>query len=163
AAVSRQLLGRVLDGFGNLIDGGPAIKPDAFYDLYAAPPGPLEREHIVRPLVTGVRAIDSLLPIGEGQRIGIFGGSGVGKRTLLGAMARHNSADVTVIALIGERNREVREFLEKELTAEGLKRCVVVAATSDRPAPLRIRAAFVALAIAEYFRDSGNSVLLVMD
>jgi FliI/YscN family ATPase len=133
------------------------------YDLYAVPPGPLEREHITEPLVTGVRAIDALLPIGKGQRVGIFGGSGVGKSTLLGAMSRHNSADVTVIALIGERNREVREFLEKELSVEGLKRSVVVVATSDMPAPLRIRAAFVALAVAEYFRDEGKSVLLVMD
>ncbi len=105
---------------------GPAIDADALYDLYAAPPGPLEREHITEPLVTGVRAIDSLLPFGKGQRIGIFGGSGVGKSTLLGAMARHNSADVSVIALIGERNREVREFIEKELSAEGLRRSVVV-------------------------------------
>ena len=110
-----------------------------------------------------MRAIDSLLPFGKGQRIGIFGGSGVGKSTLLGAMARHNSADVSVIALIGERNREVRDFLEKELGPEGMKRSVVVVATSDMPAPLRIRAAFVALAVAEYFRDCGKSVLLVMD
>ena len=145
------------------MDGGPAIDADALYDLYARPPGPLDREHITEPLVTGVRAIDSLLPFGKGQRVGIFGGSGVGKSTLLGAMARHNSADVSVIALIGERNREVREFIEKELSAEGLRRSVVVAATSDMPAPLRIRAGFVALAVAEYFRDQGKSVLLVMD
>jgi len=158
-----QLLGRVLDGFGNPMDNGPAIDPEAFYDLYAMPPGPLDREHITEPLVTGVRAIDSLLPIGKGQRIGIFGGSGVGKSTLLGAMARHNSADVSVIALIGERNREVRDFLDNELSAEGLKRSVVIVATSDMPAPLRIRAGFVALAVAEYFRDGGKSVLLVMD
>jgi len=161
--VGDALLGRVLDGFGKPIDGGPAIDSEAAYDLYATPPGPLEREHITEPLVTGVRAIDSLLPFGKGQRVGIFGGSGVGKSTLLGAMARHNSADVSVIALIGERNREVREFLEKELSPEGLKRSVVVAATSDMPAPLRIRAAFVALAVSEYFRDRGRSVLLVMD
>jgi len=113
--------------------------------------------------VTGIRAIDSLLPCGKGQRLGIFGGSGVGKSTLLGTMARHSSAHVNVIALIGERNREVREFLEKELTPEGLARSVVVVATSDRPATLRIRAAFVALSIAEYFRDEGKDVLLVMD
>ena len=116
-----------------------------------------------KPLVTGIRAIDSLLTCGKGQRIGIFGGSGVGKSTLLGAMSRHNSADVSVIALIGERNREVRDFIEHELGPEGLKRSVVVVATSDRPAPLRIRAAFVALAVAEYFRDQGKDVLLVMD
>jgi FliI/YscN family ATPase len=161
--VGPQLLGRVLDGFGKPMDGGPSIDPQALYDLYATPPGPLEREHITEPLVTGVRAIDSLLPFGKGQRIGIFGGSGVGKSTLLGAMARQNSADVSVIALIGERNREVRDFLEKELSVEGMKRSVVVCATSDMPAPLRIRACFVALAVAEYFRDCGKSVLLVMD
>jgi FliI/YscN family ATPase len=161
--VGSQLLGRVLDGFGKPMDGGPAIDPEAFFDLYATPPGPLEREHITQPLVTGVRAIDSLLPFGKGQRIGIFGGSGVGKSTLLGAMAKQNSADVSVIALIGERNREVREFIEKELGPEGMKRSVVICATSDMPAPLRIRASFVALAVAEYFRDCGKSVLLVMD
>jgi flagellum-specific ATP synthase len=161
--VGPQLLGRVLDGFGKPMDGGPSIDPEALYDLYATPPGPMEREHITEPLVTGVRAIDSLLPFGKGQRIGIFGGSGVGKSTLLGAMARQNSADVSVIALIGERNREVRDFLEKELSKEGMKRSVVVCATSDMPAPLRIRACFVALAVAEYFRDCGKSVLLVMD
>ena len=161
--VGMQLLGRVLDGFGKPMDGGPSIDPEALYDLYATPPGPLEREHITEPLVTGVRAIDSLLPFGKGQRIGIFGGSGVGKSTLLGAMARQNSADVSVIALIGERNREVRDFLEKELSEEGMKRSVVICATSDMPAPLRIRAGFVALAVAEYFRDCGKSVLLVMD
>jgi flagellum-specific ATP synthase len=161
--VGAEVLGRVLDGFGRPMDHGPEIAAEAAYDLYATAPGPLEREHIMEPLVTGVRAIDSLLPIGKGQRVGIFGGSGVGKSTLLGAMARNHSADVSVIALIGERNREVREFIEKELSAEGLKRSVVVVATSDMPAPLRIRAAFVALAVAEYFRDAGKSVLLVMD
>ena len=113
--------------------------------------------------MTGVRAIDGLLPCGLGQRIGIFGGSGVGKSTLLGSMSRHNSADVTVIAMIGERNREVRGFLENELGPEGRKRSVVVCATSERPAPLRVRACFVALAVAEYFRDQGKNVLLVMD
>jgi flagellum-specific ATP synthase len=161
--VGPQLLGRILDGFGKPMDGGPAIEAEALYNLHSTPPGPLEREHITEPLVTGVRAIDSLLPFGKGQRVGIFGGSGVGKSTLLGAMARHNSADVSVIALVGERNREVREFLEKELSPEGLKRSVVVVATSDVPAPLRIRAGFVALAVAEYFRDCGKSVLMVMD
>jgi flagellum-specific ATP synthase len=161
--VGNGLLGRVLDGFGRPIDGlGPLVK-DALYPLYAAPPGPMEREPIEERLVTGIRAIDSLLTCGKGQRIGIFGGSGVGKSTLLGAMARQNSADVSVIALIGERNREVRDFLEKELSKGGLSRSVVVVATSERPAPLRIRAGFVALAISEYFRDQGKSVLLVMD
>lgn len=161
--VGPALLGRVLDGFGKPMDGKGPIAFESTRDLYATPPGPLEREHITEPLVTGVRAIDSLLPFGKGQRIGIFGGSGVGKSTLLGALARHHSADVSVIALIGERNREVREFLERDLTKEGMERSVVVVATSDMPAPLRIRATFVALAVAEYFRDCGKSVLLVAD
>jgi FliI/YscN family ATPase len=161
--VGPGLLGRVIDGFGKPLDEGPPIEPEDLYSLYGTPSNPLEREHITRPLVTGTRAIDSLLPCGMGQRIGIFGGSGVGKSTLLGAMARHNSADVTVIALIGERNREVRAFLDHELGPEGRKRAVVVVATSERPAPLRVRACFVALAVAEYFRDCGANVLLVMD
>ena len=161
--VSGALLGRVLDGFGLPMDGRGPVPAEAQYELNASPPGPLDRENIEERLITGVRAIDSMLPCGQGQRIGIFGGSGVGKSTLLGTMARFSSADVNVIALIGERNREVREFLEKELSPEGLARSVVVVATSDRPAPLRIRAAFVALAISEYFRDQGKNVLLVMD
>ena len=161
--VGPGLLGRVLDGFGRPIDEGPALQTSAAYPLYAAAPCPMDREHIVEPLVTGVRAIDGMLPCGKGQRVGIFGGSGVGKSTLLGAMARHNDADVSVIALVGERNREVRAFLENELGPEGRRRSVVVVATSDRPAPLRIRACFVALAVAEYFRDQGKNVLLVVD
>ncbi len=161
--VGPGLLGRVLDGFGRPMDSAAPVESAAAYDLYAQPPGPLERDHITEPLTTGIRAIDSLLPCGLGQRIGIFGGSGVGKSTLLGAMARHNTADVTVIGLIGERNREVRAFLDHELGPEGMKRSVVVVATSDRPAPLRVRACFVALAISEYFRDQGADVLLVMD
>jgi FliI/YscN family ATPase len=161
--VGPDLLGRVLDGFGEPMDGGPAISGTQAYNLYAAPPGPLEREPIRQQLETGIRAIDGLLPCGLGQRVGIFGGSGVGKSTLLGAMSRESSADVTVIALIGERNREVRHFLEQELGPEGRAKSVVVAATSDRPAPLRVRAGFVAIAVAEYFRDQGKKVLLVMD
>ncbi|MEP7353495.1 MAG: FliI/YscN family ATPase [Acidobacteriota bacterium] len=161
--VGPGLLGRVLDGFGLPADGGPSIMAEASYDLYAAPPGPLEREPITERLVTGVRAIDSLLPFGKGQRVGIFGGSGVGKSTLIGTLAKKNSADVSVIALIGERNREVREFIEHELGPEGLSRSVLVVATSDMAAPLRIRAGYVALAVSEYFRDQGKSVLLVMD
>jgi FliI/YscN family ATPase len=133
------------------------------YPLYHSPGSPMDREHIVEPITTGIRAIDTMTPCGKGQRMGLFGGSGVGKSTLLGAMARHNSADVTVIALIGERNREVRAFLEHDMGPEGAKRSVVVCATSDRPAPLRIRACFVSLAIAEYFRDQGASVLLIID
>jgi FliI/YscN family ATPase len=161
--VGPGLIGRVLDGFGKPIDSGPPIEARDSYDLFRAPPGPLEREHITQPLATGIRAIDSLLPCGKGQRIGIFGGSGVGKSTLLGAMSKHNFADVTVIGLVGERNREVRAFIDHDLGPEGMKRAVVVAATSDRPAPLRVRACFVALSIAEYFRDQGADVLLVMD
>ncbi len=158
-----QLLGRVIDGFGKPMDDLGPIQSGVPYDLYAAPPGPLEREPIAEALVTGIRAIDSLLTCGKGQRIGIFGGSGVGKSTLLGAMARSSDADVSVIALIGERNREVRDFIEQELGPGGLAKSVLVVATSDRPAPLRTRAAFVALAVAEYFRDQGKDVLLVMD
>ncbi len=161
-AVGPQLLGRVIDGFGLPMDGGP-VEADAFYSLYRAPESPLTRAHITEPLVTGVRAIDGLLTCGKGQRIGIFGGSGVGKSTLLGAMARQSAADVCVIALIGERNREVRGFIEQELGPEGAAKSVLVVSTSDQPAPLRVRACFVALAIAEYFRDQGKSVLLVMD
>jgi len=160
---SPQLLGRVIDGFGKPLDGQGPVGAGDPYELYAAAPSPLDREPIGQPLATGIRAIDSLLTCGKGQRIGIFGGSGVGKSTLLGTMSRYSSADVSVIALIGERNREVRDFIEHELGPEGLKRSVLVVATSDRPAPLRIRAAFVALAVAEYFRDQGKDVLLVMD
>jgi FliI/YscN family ATPase len=161
--VGPGLLGRVLDGFGKPMDGGPPVHARDAYSLHGIPVGPLERVPITEPLTTGIRAIDALLPCGKGQRIGIFGGSGVGKSTLLGSMSRHNSADVTVIAMIGERNREVRGFLENELGEDGRRRSVVVCATSERPAPLRVRACFVALAVAEYFRDQGAGVLLVMD
>jgi flagellum-specific ATP synthase len=161
--VSSQLLGRVLDGFGMPMDDGPPIHGDNTRPLYAAPLSPLDRAHIDQRLTTGIRVIDGLLPCGKGQRIGIFGGSGVGKSTLLGSMARSSSASVNVIALIGERNREVRAFIEHDLGPEGMRRSIVVVATSDRPAPLRVRAAFVSLAIAEYFRDQGEDVLLVMD
>src|SRR5438270_876993 len=161
--VGPGLLGRVIDGFGKPMDGGPPIHARDAYSLYGTPTNPLEREHITQPLVTGIRAIDGLLPCGKGQRIGLFGGSGVGKSTLLGSMSRHNSADVTVIGMVGERDREVPGFLENELGPEGRKRSVVVCATSERPAPLRVRACFVALAVSEYFRDQGANVLLVMD
>jgi flagellum-specific ATP synthase len=161
--VSSRLLGRVLDGFGKPMDGGPPVIASETRSLFAAPRSPLDRPHIDQRLATGIRAIDGLLPCGKGQRIGIFGGSGVGKSTLLGSMARSGSAGINVIALIGERNREVRAFLEQDLGEEGMKKSVVVVATSDRPAPLRVRACFVALAIAEYFRDQGEDVLLVMD
>ncbi len=163
AGVGPALLGRTIDAFGTPLDSQGPITASEKYPLYAPAPGPMEREPISEPLITGIRAIDSLLPCGRGQRIGIFGGSGVGKSTLLGTMVRQSSADVAVIALIGERNREVRGFIEQELGPEGMRKSVVVVATSDRPAPLRIRAAFQALAISEYFRDQGKDVLLVMD
>jgi FliI/YscN family ATPase len=162
-AVGPGLLGRVLDGFGRAMDGGGPIRREARYALYAPPPHALERRHIDQPLITGIRAIDAFLPCGIGQRLGLFGGSGVGKSTLLSMMSRNHSADVNVIALIGERNREVRAFIDHELGSEGMRRSVVVVATSDQPAPLRVRACFLALAIAEYFRDQGSNVLLVMD
>ncbi|MBA3974752.1 MAG: flagellum-specific ATP synthase FliI [Candidatus Solibacter sp.] len=162
-AAGPGLLGRVLDGFGRPIDGLGPIEADKYYALDAQPPGPLEREPIRDRLVTGVRAIDGFLTCGRGQRIGIFGGSGVGKSTLLASLVKNNDAQVSVLALIGERNREVRDFIENDLGPEGLKRSVVVVATSDRPAPLRIRALQVALAAAEYFRDQGKDVLLVAD
>jgi flagellum-specific ATP synthase len=162
-AVGPDLIGRVLNGFGQPLDRKPRMSPQAYYRLYQPGQSPLDREHITQPVVTGIRAIDALTLCGKGQRMGIFGGSGVGKSTLLGSMARHNAADVTVIALIGERNREVRAFLEHDMGPEGAGRSVVVCATSDQPAPLRVRACFVALAIAEYFRDEGADVLLIMD
>ena len=161
--VGEALLGRVLDGFGNPIDGGAAPRTTRTRGIYDAAPGPLERVPIDEPLATGVRVIDGLLPCGKGQRVGLFGGSGVGKSTLLGAMARNSAAEVNVIALIGERNREVRGFLEDVLGEEGLKRSVVVTATSEQAAPLRVRAAFLAAAIADDFREQGRDVLLIMD
>ena len=154
--VGPGLLGRVIDGFGKPMDDGPAIEARETYSLHGTATNPLAREHITQPLVTGIRAIDALLPCGKGQRIGIFGGSGVGKSTLLGSMSRHNSADVTVIAMIGERNREVRGFLENELGPEGRKRSVVVCATSERPAPLRVRACFVCPGHRRVFPRSGS-------
>jgi FliI/YscN family ATPase len=163
AAVGAGLLGRALDGFGNPIDDLGPLSCDESYEIYRDPPGPLQREAIVEPLSTGVRVIDALLTCGKGQRLGILGGSGVGKSTLLGAMARGSSADVNVIALIGERNREVRAFIEETLGPAGMQKSVVVAATSDRPAPVRVRATFLAATIADYFRDQGKDVLLIMD
>jgi flagellum-specific ATP synthase len=163
ARVGPELKGRLLDGFGCPIDAGPPLHCRSRYLLDSPPRSPLEREHITEQLATGVRVVDALLACGKGQRIGVFGGSGVGKSTLLATMARYTTADINVIALIGERNREVREFVDQELGAEGLARSVVVVATSDQPAPLRVRACFLAMAIAEYFRDGGNDVLFVMD
>jgi FliI/YscN family ATPase len=161
--VGRALLGRVIDAEGNPLDGGPPPAAEARAPLQARPPDPLGRPRIAEPLPTGVRAIDALLTCGKGQRLGLFAGSGVGKSTLLGMCARGTAADVTVIALVGERGREVREFLEKDLGPDGRRRSVVVVETSDRPAPLRVRAPFAATAVAEYFRDQGADVLLLMD
>jgi flagellum-specific ATP synthase len=162
-AVGPALLGRVIDAFGAPLDGGAAPSTPEVRSLYARPINPLTRPRITQLLETGVRAIDTLLPLGRGQRMGIFAGSGVGKSTLLGMLARDVQADVNVIALIGERGREVREFVEKNLGAEGLKRSVVIVATSDQPALARTRAAHAATAVAEYFRDQGRQVLLMMD
>jgi flagellum-specific ATP synthase len=161
--VSQALLGRVLGALGEPLDGKPPVIADRYMDVFCLPPSPLERTPIDTPLSTGVRAIDGLLTVGKGQRIGIFAGSGVGKSTTLGMIARNTVADINVIALIGERGREVPEFLERDLGEEGLKRSVVVAVTSDKPPLLRIKGALVATAIAEYFRDLGNDVLLMMD
>jgi flagellum-specific ATP synthase len=161
--VGPELLGRTLDGLGNPMDGLGALKLRSRYPVLASPPNPLERTMIGKPLPTGVRAIDGMLTLGEGQRMGIFAGSGVGKSTLLGMIARNCVADVNVIALIGERGREVREFLENDLGAEGLKKSVIVCATGEQSALVRIKAAMSATAIAEYFRDQGKSVLLMMD
>lgn len=161
--VSERLLGRTLDGMGLPIDGLGEVAPDMEYPLYSAPDNPLTRRRIEKPLDVGIKALNGLLTVGRGQRIGIFAGSGVGKSVLMGMMARNTSADVNVIALVGERGREVKEFLEKDLGPEGLARSVVVVATSDQPPLVRMRAAFMATAIAEYFRDKGRDVLLMMD
>jgi len=144
------------------MDGGAAVEPERWANIQNVPPHPLNRQRISEPLVLGIRAIDGLLTCGQGQRLGIFAGSGVGKSTLLGMIARNTLAEVNVIALIGERGREVREFIEKDLR-DGLKRSVIVVATSDQPPLVRLKAAFVATAIAEFFRDKGKNVLLMMD
>jgi len=161
--VGDGLLGRVIDGVGRpLDDRGPPATEHA-YPLHSPATNPLQRRNITEPIGTGVRVIDALLTCGKGQRIGIFGGSGVGKSTLLGMMAKYTSAEVNVISLVGERGREVREFIENDLGEEGLRRSVVVVSTSDHPPLLRLRGALTATAIAEYFRDRGRDVLLVMD
>ncbi|NMB26157.1 MAG: flagellar protein export ATPase FliI [Firmicutes bacterium] len=163
AEVGHGLLGRILDGLGDPMDGLGPLDGTWRYPLHGQPPDPLERQRIKEPLSVGVRAIDGLLTCGKGQRIGIFSGSGVGKSTLLGMMARNTAADVNVIALVGERGREVREFVERDLGPEGLARSVVVVATSDQPALIRLKGAYTATAIAEYFRDQGLDVLFMMD
>lgn len=158
-----ELLGRVIDGNGKPLDGKGPIRCFQRYPLHHYGVNPLKRERIQKTLGTGVRAIDGMLSVGTGQRVGIFGGSGVGKSTLLGMMAKYTEASVNVIALVGERGREVRAFIEGDLGEEGLKKSVVVVSTSDNPPLMRIRAALAATAIAEFFRDQGNDVLLVMD
>jgi len=161
--VGPGLLGRVVDGLGNPMDGKGPVEADDTYPLYAEPLNPMERERITEPVDVGVRAINGLLTLGKGQRIAIMAGSGVGKSTLLGMIARHTAADVSVIALIGERGRELRDFIERDLGPEGLKRSVVVVATSDQPPLIRMRGAYHAMAVAEYFRDQGRDVVLMMD
>ncbi len=160
-AVSDALLGKTLNGLGVPTDG--SVIEGGYYPVDAQPPDPMEREIIDEILPLGVKAVDGLITLGKGQRIGIFAGSGVGKSTLMGMFARNTKADINVIALIGERGREVREFIERDLGEEGMKRSVVVVATSDRPALERKKAAMTATAIAEYFRDQGRDVLLMMD
>ena len=163
APVGPALLGRVVDGLGRFIDDlGPADLAGR-YPVHARPGNPLVRGRITEAVDVGIRAVNALLTIGRGQRVGVFAGSGVGKSTILGMIARHMRADVNVIALIGERGREVREFIDKDLGPEGLARSVVVAATSEQPALVRMRGAYVATAIAEYFRDQGQNVILMMD
>ncbi len=161
--VSEAMLGRILDGLGQPLDGGEPISSHVYYPLAGQVSNPLDRPVIDEQLDIGVRCINALLPVGKGQRIGIFAGSGVGKSTLLGMMARYTAADVNVIALIGERGREVNEFIEKDLGPEGLERSVVIVATSDQPATVRLRGAFLACAISEFFRDLGKDVLFMMD
>jgi flagellum-specific ATP synthase len=161
--VGNALLGRVIDGLGNPIDGKGEINCTQFRTVYKDPPNPLTRRRIETPLQTGVRTIDGLLTVGKGQRVGIFAGSGVGKSVTLGMIARNTNADVNVIVLIGERGREVREFIEKDLGEEGLKKSVVVVATSDKSSLVRMKGAYIGTTIAEYFRELGMDVVLMMD
>jgi flagellum-specific ATP synthase len=161
--VSEELLGRVLDAFGNPADNKGSITSTCVYPALANPPDPLKRRRITERVTTGVRAIDGLLAAGKGQRLGIFSGSGVGKSTLLGMIARYTTADVNVVALIGERGRELNDFIEKDLGPEGLKRSVLVVTPGNSPPLARLRGAYVATAIAEYFRDQGKNVMLLFD
>ncbi len=161
--VGPELLGRIVDGMGRPIDGKGPFTVEGHQPVYQAPPDPLQRKLITEPLSTGIRSIDGLLSLGRGQRVGIFSGSGVGKSVLLGMISKHTDADVNVIGLIGERGREVREFIESDLGEEALKKSVVVVATSDQAAQIRVKAGHVAMAIAEYFRDRGNNVIYLMD
>ncbi len=162
-AVGEQMQGRILNALGEPLDERPAPRVRALWPLDGEPPAPLEREPIREPLQTGLRAIDSMLTVGRGQRVGIFGGSGVGKSTLIGMMTRNTKADITVVGLIGERGREVREFVEDALGEEGLRRSVVLVSTSDQSPLLRMRAAMAATAVAEFHASRGKHVLLVLD
>ena len=161
--VGNDLLGRVLNGLGEPIDGGPALRPSDYYPVYADPPNPMERKIIDKPISLGLRVLDGILTCGEGQRLGIFAAAGGGKSTLLSTLIKGSEADISVLALIGERGREVKEFLENDLGKEGMKKAVIVCSTSDRSSMERLKAAYVATAIAEYFRDQGKQVLLMMD
>jgi len=161
--VSMSMLGRVIDPLGRPLDGGPPIEPQAHVPIQGTPPNPMLRRRISEVLSTGVRSLDGLLTLGKGQRIGIFSGSGVGKSTLLGMIARNTTAQVNVIALVGERGRELREFIDNDLGPEGLARSVVVVATSDQTPLLRLRCALAGTAVAEYFMRQGKDVLLMMD
>lgn len=161
--VGNDLLGRVLNGLGEPMDGGPPLRPAAYYPVYADAPSPMERRIIDKPISLGLRVVDGILTCGEGQRMGIFAAAGGGKSTLLSCLIKGSEADISVLALIGERGREVKEFLEKDLGKEGMKRAVIVCSTSDRSSMERLKAAYVATAVAEYFRDQGKQVLLLMD
>jgi flagellum-specific ATP synthase len=161
--VGDKLLGRVVDGLGNPIDDLGQLDVESYVPISGSPPHPLKRKRITEPLELGIRSIDGLLTCGKGQRFGVFAGSGVGKSILMGMVARNTAAEVNVIALIGERGREVRDFIERDLGEEGLKRSVVVVVTSDKPALIRIKGAMLATSIAEYFRDRGKDVMLMMD
>ena len=161
--VGKQFVGRILDALGRPFDDLPTPVPDAWYPTENSPPNPLQRERIHEVLPLGIKAIDSMLTVGRGQRLGIFSGSGVGKSTLLGMIAKYAVADINVIVLVGERGREVRDFIERDLGPEGLKKSVLVIATSDQPALLRLKCAMTGTAMAEYFRDCGHKVLLLMD
>jgi len=162
-SLGKELLGRVLDGTMQPLDQKPAPVCKDLYPIYSSPPSPLDRKRILEPLDVGIKAINGALTVGKGQRMSILAGSGVGKSVLLGMMARYTDADVNVIGLIGERGREVKEFIERDLGEEGLKKSVLVVATSDQSPLIRIRAAYIATAIAEYFREQGSNVLLLMD
>ncbi|MDR0502605.1 MAG: FliI/YscN family ATPase [Treponema sp.] len=161
--VSGRLLGRVLDAFGSPIDGKGDVASSCMYPALTSPPDPLKRKRVTQRITTGVRAIDGLLAVGKGQRLGIFAGSGIGKSTLLGMIARNTTADVNVVALIGERGREVNDFIEKDLGPQGLERSVLIVTPSNSPPLARLRGAYVATAVAEYFRDQGNDVMLLFD